>query len=144
MSLALEADANRTGSVALWAAPTLSGARTTEKPNIIFYVIDGGGADLMSLYGYNRRTTPNLERIAAEGAVFNSAYSNSTWTRPSTLSFLTSLQHSVLGGFRNGRTTAPEEVLTLAQHLHRAGYQTAEFTSNPNAGRISNLDRGND
>ena len=98
VSLALEADANRTGTVALWAAPTLSGARTTEKPNIIFYVIDGGGADLMSLYGYNRRTTPHLERIAAEGAVFNYAYSNSTWTRPSTLSFLTSLQHSVLGG----------------------------------------------
>jgi arylsulfatase A-like enzyme len=39
---------------------------------------------------------------------------------------------------------APDEVLTLAQHLHRAGYQTAEFTSNPNAGRMSGLDRGND
>ena len=67
VSLALEADANSAGSVALWASPTLSGARTTEAPNVIFYVIDGGGADLMSLYGYNRRTTPNLERIAAEG-----------------------------------------------------------------------------
>jgi len=144
VSLALEADSNRAGSVALWAAPTLSGARTTEKPNIIFYVIDGGGADLMSLYGYNRRTTPNLERIAAEGAVFNYAYSNSTWTRPSTLSFLTSLQHSVLGGLRNGRNTAPEEVLTIPQHLRLAGYQTAFFTSNPNAGRISGLDRGID
>ncbi len=144
VSLALEANADRTGSVALWAAPTLSGGRTTEKPNIIFYVIDGAGADFMSLYGYNRRTTPNLERLAAEGAVFDYAYSNSTWTRPSTLSFLTSLQHSVLGGLRNGRNTAPEEVLTLAQHLHRAGYQTAEFTDNPNAGRMSNLDRGND
>ena len=144
VSLALEADANRAGSVALWAAPTLSGAHTTETPNIIFYVIDGGGADLMSLYGYNRRTTPNLERIAAEGAVFNWAYSNSTWTLPSTLSFLTSLQHSVLGGLRNGRSTAPEEVLTIPQHLRRAGYQTAFFTSNPNAGRISGLDRGID
>ena len=144
VSLAVEADADRTGSVALWAAPTLSGARTTEKPNIIFYVIDGGGADLMSLYGYNRRTTPNLERIAAEGAVFNWAYSNSTFTRPSTLSFLTSLQNSVLGGLRNGRNTAPEEVLTIPQHLRRAGYQTAFFTSNPNAGRMSGLDRGID
>ena len=144
VALALEADAERAGTVALWAAPTLTGDRVTDTPNVIFYVIDGAGADFMSLYGYNRRTTPHLERIAAEGAVFDYAYSNSTWTRPSTLSFLTSLQHSVLGGFSNGRTTAPEEVLTLAQHLHRAGYQTAEFTSNPNAGRISNLDRGND
>jgi len=143
-SLALEADADPGGSVALWAGPTLSGARTTEKPNIIFYVIDGGGADLMSLYDYNRRTTPHLERIATEGAVFTAAYSNSTSTTPSTLSFLTSLQNSVLGGIRNGRNMAPDEVLTLAQHLHRAGYQTAEFTSNPNAGRMSGLERGND
>ena len=144
VSLALEADASRQGTVALWAAPTLSGARTTETPNIIFYVIDGAGADLMSLYGYNRRTTPNLERIAADGTVFNAAYSNSTWTGPSTLSFLTSLQHSVLGGLRNGRNMVPEGVLTLAEHLHRAGYQTAEFTSNPNAGSMSGLERGND
>ena len=144
VSLALEADADRAGSVALWVAPTLSGARTTEKPNIIFYVIDGAGADLMSLYGYNRRTTPNLERIAAEGALFDYAYSNSTWTGPSTLSFLTSLQHSVLGGLRNARNMAPEGVLTIAQHLRRAGYQTAFFTSNPNAGTMSGLERGID
>ena len=98
----------------------------------------------MSLYDYNRRTTPHLERIATEGAVFNAAYSNSTSTTPSTLSFLTSLQNSVLGAIRNGRNMAPDEVLTLAQHLHRAGYQTAEFTSNPNAGRMSGLERGND
>ena len=128
----------------LWAAPTLSGARTTEKPNIIFYVIDGGGADLMSLYGYNHRTTPNLERIAAEGAPFDYAYSNSTWTGPSTLSFLMSLQHSVLGGLRNARNMAPEGVLTIAQHLRRVGYQTAFFTSNPNAGTMSGLERGID
>ena len=144
VSLALEADADRAGTVALWAAPTLSGARTTETPNIIFYIIDNGAADSMSVYGYNRRTTPNIERLAAEGAVFEYVYSNSSWTTPSTLSFLTSLQNSVLGGIRNGRNMAPDEVLTLAQHLHRAGYQTAEFTSNPNAGRMSGLERGND
>jgi arylsulfatase A-like enzyme len=144
VTLALEVDADRGGTVALWGAPTLTGAPASEKPNIIFYVIDGAGADLMSLYGYNRRTTPNLERIATEGAVFDYAYSNSTWTTPSTLSFLTSLQHSVLGGLRNGRNMAPEEVLTIAQHLRRAGYQTAFFTSNPNAGRMSGLERGID
>ena len=106
--------------------------------------IDAGAADSMSVYGYNRRTTPNLERLAAEGAVFEYAYSNSSWTRPSTLSLLTSLQHSVLGGLRNGRNTAPDEVLTLAKHLHRAGYQTAFFTSNANAGTMSGLERGID
>ncbi len=142
--LVLEADAERPGTVALWAAPTLSGTRTTDRPNIIFYVIDGGGADYMSVYGYNRRTTPNLERIAAEGALFERAYSNSSWTRPSTASFMTSLQHSVLGGFKNGFNVIPDDAPTMAQHMHRAGYQTAVFTSNPNAGRMSNLERGVD
>ena len=144
VTLALEAEAARAGTVALWAAPTLSGVRTTETPNIIFYVIDGGGADYMSVYGYNRRTTPNLERLAAEGALFEHAYSNSDWTRPSTASFMTSLQHSVLGGFKNGFNVIPVEAQTMAQHLHRAAYQTAVFTANPNAGRMSGLERGVD
>jgi len=144
VTLAMEAEAERPGTVTLWSVPTLSGTRTTDKPNVIFYIIDGGGADYMSVYGYNRRTTPNLERIAAEGAIFDRAYSNSSWTRPSTASFLTSLQHSVLGGLRNGSNPVPDEALTMAEHMRRAGYQTAEFSSNSNAGRVSNLDRGND
>ena len=133
VSLALEADADRAGSVALWGTPTVSGTRSSDHPNIIFYVIDGGGADLMSLYGYNRRTTPNLERLAAEGTVFNHAYSNSGWTRPSTASFMTSLQHSVLGGASGGTDPIPEGVVTMAEHLRGARYQTAVFTTNPNA-----------
>ena len=144
VTLAMEAEAERAGTVTFWSVPTLTGTRSTKKPNVIFYIIDGGGADYMSVYGYNRRTTPNLESIAAEGAIFERAYSNSSWTVPSTASFLTSLQHSVLGGLKNGRNPVPEQVLTMAEHMHRAGYQTAEFTSNSNAGRVSNLERGVD
>jgi len=144
VTLTLEAESDRVGTVALWAAPTLSGTRRTAHPNVIFYIIDAAGADFMSVYGYNRRTTPYLERLAAEGAVFEHAYSNSSWTQPSTPSFLTSLQHSVLGGSMNGRTSLPEGVLTMAQHFHRAGYQTAGLTTNPNAGTMSHLERGTD
>ena len=144
VTLVFAVDAERSGETALWAVPTLSGVRSDRRPNIILYVIDGAGADYMSLYGYNRRTTPNLERIAAQGAVFERAYSNSAWTRTSTPSFLTSLQHSVLGGLRNGRNPVPEQVATAAEQLHRGGYQTAAFTSNSNAGRMSKLERGVD
>ncbi len=144
VTVALEANAEPAGSVALWAAPTLSGSRATAKPNIVFYIIDGAGADLMSVYGYNRRTTPNLERLAAEGAVFEHAYSNSTWTRSSTASFMTSLQHSVLGGYKSATDPLPEQAVTMAEHLHHGGYQTASFTANPWAGTMSSLDRGVD
>ncbi len=49
VSLALEATADRAGSVALWGAPTVTGAGNSDHPNIVFYVIDGGGADLYDL-----------------------------------------------------------------------------------------------
>ncbi len=142
--LTLAAESERAGTVALWGAPTLTGAGAARLPNVIFYVIDGGAADFMSLYGYNRRTTPNIDRLAADGVVFERAYSNSSWTRPSTASFMTSLQNSVMGGFLNWNEPVPAEVVTMAEHMHRAGYQTAVFTANPNAGTLSNLQRGVD
>lgn len=102
------------------------------RPNIVFYVIDGGGADLMSLYGYERATTPFLEELAAEGVVFERAHSNSPWTQSSTASFMTGLQHSVLGGLRRGMhsTPVPLAATTMAEHLWRGGWQTASFTTN--------------
>jgi arylsulfatase A-like enzyme len=109
----------------------------------VFYIIDGGSAELMSVYGYNRRTTPNIERLAAEGAVFEQAYSNATHTRVSTPSFMTGLQHSVLGG-PTGTDPLPEQVVTMAEHMHRGGYLTAVLTANSYAGRMSSLDRGVD
>jgi len=144
VTLALESECEREGSVALWGAPTLIGAERGQKPNVIFYVIDGGAADSMSVYGYNRRTTPNLERLAAEGAVFEWAFSNSTSTLPSTASFMTSLQNSVMGGTTGLSDPVPEQVLTMAEHMHRAGYQTGVFIANPNAGTLSDLQRGVD
>ncbi len=144
VTLALEAESERPGTVALWGAPTITGIQRSGKPNVIFYVIDGASADTMSIYGYNRRTTPNLERLASEGAVFEWAYSNSTWTKPSTASFMTSLQNSVLGGQTGFSDLVPEQVHTMAQHLHNAGYQTGVFVANPNAGTLSGLQRGVD
>ena len=140
VSLVLTATSDRVGTVARWVAPTLSGSRNTRKPNVIFYVIDSAGADFMSVYGYNRRTTPYIAQLAAEGAVFENAYSNSSFTRPSTRSFVTSLHDSVLRG--KGGGGLPEQAITMAQHMRAGGYQTAMLTSNPNAG--SATDRGVD
>jgi len=144
VTLTFETEAGRPGNVAFWGAPTISGVRAAGKPNIILYVIDGAAADFMSVYGYNRRTTPNLERLAAEGAVFENAHSNSSWTKASVPSFMTSLHHSVLGGYETGSEPLPEQAIPMAEHMHKAGYITEVLTSNPYAGRISSLDRGVD
>ena len=151
VELTLSATSDAPGAVALWGTPILSGdahARATKsaRPNVVFYVIDGGGADLMSAYGYNRRTTPYLERLAEEGVIFERAFSNSTWTQASTASFMTGLQHSVLGGLRRGvhSTPVPAAATTWSEHMRRGGYLTASFTANPNAGRVIGLERGLD
>ncbi len=147
--LSIEAESSHPGAVAIWGSPIVSSAaqgRASGRPNVIFYVIDGGGADLMSVYGYNRRTTPYLERLAQEGALFERAFSNATWTQASTPSFMTSLQHSVLGGLRRGihSTAVPKNATTMAERFRAAGYQTAVFTSNPNCGRLIGLERAVD
>ena len=144
VKLVLETECEHAGTVALWAAPTISGERSGVRPNVILYVIDGGAADQMSVYGYNRRTTPRLERLAAEGAVFEHAYSNSSWTKVSAPSFMTSLHSSVLGALQNPSDRLPPQAVTMAEHMHGAGYQTCVFVSNPHCGTMSGLDRGVD
>ena len=144
VTLGLEADSEDGGRVALWGAPTVTGGGQSPLPNVVFYVFDGGAADYMSVYGYNRRTTPTLERLAQEGVVFERAYSNSSHTLASTASFMTSLQTSVTGALSGNVNPVPAEAVTMAEHMHRAGYQTAVFTGNPNAGTLSDLQRGVD
>lgn len=114
------------------------------KPNVILYIIDGAAAEFMSVYGHQRRTTRFLERLAEEGAVFENAYSNSSFTKTSVPSFMTSLHSSVLGGFRSESDPLPAQAVTMAERMHKAGYWTVVLTSNPFCGRISSLDRGVD
>ena len=144
VTLALQADAEMPGTVALWAAPTLTGATVPDKPNVIFYVIDGAGADWMSMYGYNRRTTPFLERLAGEAVVFENAYSNATSTPLSTPSYMTSLLYSAIDRFGSYSDKIPDGVTTMAEHFGRVGYQTGVFVSNPSAATASGLERGVD
>jgi arylsulfatase A-like enzyme len=147
VTLTLETEAED-GAVALWGSPVLAGEKMGEsassRPNVIVYIIDGGGADYMSLHGYNRENTPHLLRLAAQGAVFERAYSNATWTKASTASFMTSIPHSALGGFRSESDRIPDGAVTLAEHVHDVGYQTAVIVSNPFSASLSGLERGAD
>jgi arylsulfatase A-like enzyme len=143
VELVFEVESEQAEAQGLWGAPTVTGL-TLDRPNVLFYVIDGGGADLMSAYGYHRPTTPQLERLGAQGVVFENARTSSAWTKPSTASFMTSLHHSALGGFTKNEDRIPDSAVTMAEHFHAAGYQTGVFTSNPFAGSMSGLESGVD
>jgi len=146
IELLLEAHSDQPDAVALWGAPVVGGSARDTRPNVLFYVIDGGGADQMSVYGYDRPTTPFLVELAKQGVVFERAFANSTWTQPSTASFMTGLHHSVLGGLRRGlhSTPVPDAAVTMAEHFRRAGWFTASLTTNPNCARVIGLQRGVD
>jgi arylsulfatase A-like enzyme len=64
-------------------------ADESQQPNIIILVIDTLSARHMSLYGYKRQTTPNLERFASRASVYHSHYSGGNFTTPGTATLLT-------------------------------------------------------
>jgi hypothetical protein len=56
---------------------------TTHAPNVLLIVLDTVRAQSLSLHGYSRATTPNLEKLAATGVTFHRAIATSPWTTPS-------------------------------------------------------------
>ncbi len=115
----------------LWSNPVLisSGrARWQQAPNLVLISLDTLRADHLGAYGYERPTSPNLDRFMQEGILFERAFAPSSWTTPSHASVFTGhhpLVHGAGGprGFRlGGRFT------TLAELARRHGYKTAAFT----------------
>ncbi len=95
--------------------------------NVVLISIDTLRANRLSLYGYERPTSPRLEAFAAEAIVFDRFYHNGGGTLPSHMTMMTSL-HPRTHGVRvqNGRVLESER-LTLAELLHDAGYSTGAF-----------------
>lgn len=115
--------------------------------NVLLVIVDTARADHLSTFGYLRPTSPNLDRLAAEGQRFDAAWSQSPWTLPSIATILTGQPPHVHGATRGERGIHPvrDEVETLAQRLRSVGYATAAFINVLwCAPEISGLDRGFD
>jgi len=97
-------------------------------PNVLLIVLDTVRALSLSLYGYDRPTSPNLARLAARGVRFDRAFVTAPWTLPSHASLLTGHHpHETNVSFTVGLdSTLP----TLATVLSSRGYQTAGFVAN--------------
>jgi arylsulfatase A-like enzyme len=108
---------------------------------VLFWLIDTCRADHTSLHGHERRTTPFLERLGAEGVVFERCYSQAPWTKPSMSSILTS-QHPSRHGSTQMFQPLSDEFLTLPEVLRAAGWHTVGFSANPVMGSFTNLHQG--
>jgi arylsulfatase A-like enzyme len=70
---------------------TLQPLTDTNKPNILIFVFDAMSARHLSLYGYSRKTTPNLEKFAERASTYHRHYSEGNFTTTGTASMLTGL-----------------------------------------------------
>jgi arylsulfatase A-like enzyme len=110
-------------------------------PNVLFIVMDTVRAADVSVYGYERRTTPSLERLAADGTVFDFAVSTAPWTLPSHGSLFTGRSAKETGG--SWRHPISAEPRALAESLRDRGYATGGFVGNlAYASYESGLSRG--
>ena len=129
----------------LSAALLLWGCGSGERdrpPDVLLITLDTLRADYIHAYGFPERITPNIDALAARGALFETALAASSRTAPSHASIMTSLfarQHSV--GTQNGSSALVGQV-TLAERFRAAGYSTGAFVSNFVLKRRTGLDRG--
>lgn len=101
--------------------------------NVLFFSPDTVRRDHLSCYGYHRRTTPNLDRLAKEGILFTDHVANSGWTLPQYVTMHTGLYpltHRMTLLKYNPPLSL--EILTFAEILKRHGYVTKGFTSSNN------------
>jgi arylsulfatase A-like enzyme len=103
-------------------------AAPSSAPNVLFITLDTVRAANLSLYGYSRATTPQLERIAKTGVIFDRALSVSSWTLPSHASMFTGRYQHELS--TNYTTPLDATYPTLAEFFRTHGYATAGFVAN--------------
>jgi len=111
--------------------PCIAGSHAAvaaDRPNVVLITIDTLRADHCSVYGYSNETTPVLQRLASEGARFETAYAPTSETAPSHATIFTGLYPISHGLIKNGLSLPPEHE-TLAERFLASGYQTAGFVS---------------
>ncbi len=109
----------------------LSKSGNQKHPNIIFITIDALRADHLGCYGYQRNTSPNIDKLASEGVMFDRCFSTSSATSYSFPGILTGRYLAVSkGDYAHYTNIFDSKFDTLAEYLKRLGYYTAAFVNN--------------
>jgi arylsulfatase A-like enzyme len=117
-----------------WADPAAA-------PNVLLISLDTLRADHLGCYGYQRDTSPNLDKFAKEGVLFENMTAASSWTVPSHMSLFTSLYPSV-HGVESVEKQLGDGVPTMAEILAEHGYITAAFVTGPSLNHAMGFHRG--
>ena len=107
------------------------GKKAPPKPNVVLISIDTLRPDHLGCYGYRRNTSPEIDAIAADGALFEEHISSAPWTLPAHTAMFTSVPDSVHGVTSPIGKRLAEEFETLPESFQSAGYSTAGFFAGP-------------
>jgi len=111
--------------------------------NVLIYVLDALRADHVSCYGYERKTTPNIDAIAADGVVYNRCFSPATWTKPVGASLLTGAYPPV-HGMRTREDVFDTDIKRLPELLVASQPTSVGFSTMGNVSTSLGYDRGFD
>jgi len=103
--------------------------KTAQKPNIVFIMADDHAIQAISAYGHpisKLANTPNIDRIAENGAIFQNSFVTNSICGPSRAVILTG-KHSHINGFRQNGDHFNGSQPTLPKMLQQSGYNTAVF-----------------
>jgi arylsulfatase len=115
----------------------------------VLLVIDTLRADHVHAYGYERETTPWMDKLAGKGVLFERAVAASSWTQPSMASLLTStypMVHQVTRTPQShaGMSVLPPDLVTISEFLKERGFATHAVSSHPYCSALSGFDQGFD
>ncbi len=98
--------------------------KTPKQPNIIFIFTDDHAVQAISAYGSKINQTPNIDRLANEGAIFLNSFCGNSICGPSRATILTGL-HTHANGFKDNTSRFDASQQTFPKLLQKAGYTTA-------------------
>lgn len=101
-----------------------TGAESVKRPNILFLMSDQHRWDFMGCTGHPLVRTPNMDRLAADGALFDTAYSHWPVCVPSRMSMITGRYAHSHGAIGNAYAL-PQDQQTIGGYLKTFGYRTA-------------------
>jgi arylsulfatase A-like enzyme len=110
--------------------------------NVVLVILDAAGAAHFGCYGYARHTTPESDRLAAEGVLFERAYTPAVYTLAAMSSLWTSQYADEHQNVDPRNASLDRARLTLAELLSARGVVTAGFVANGMAGPGFSFDRG--
>jgi len=114
-------------ATAVLALGLVAPARAADRPNIVFVITDDQRWDAMGCAGHPFLKTPNMDRLAREGAMFANAFVTTPLCSPSRSSFLTGQYVHTTGVIGNGPAMNPisHRLVTFPRLLKDAGYESA-------------------